>query len=129
MKSRKAVAVRRVLPVLAVAVLVLLIGRAALASNSVGTTVGGYGTGTVSGATVQNVSYTFSADGTTITGASLSLTGDLTGKVVAAGFNSAALSTCVTGTYTAATNITTASCSGFAQNTAAAGTLAVAVRQ
>jgi hypothetical protein len=60
------------LPVLAVTALVPLIGRAALASNSVSATTGGYGTGT----TVQNVSYTFSADGATITGATLTLTGD-----------------------------------------------------
>lgn len=129
MKSRKARVLARILPVVATAILVLLIGRAALASNSVGSTVGGYGSGTVSGATVQNVSYTFTADGQTITGATLTLTGDLTGKVVSAGFNSAALTTCTTGAYTANGNSTQATCAGFAQNTAAAGTLAVAVRQ
>jgi len=129
MTSKKARFVRRVLPVLAVTALVLLIGRAALASNSVSASTGGYGTGAVSGATVQNVSYTFSSDGTTITGATLTLTGDLTGKVVSAGFNSTALTTCVTGTYASGANNTPVTCSGFAQNTATAGTLAVAVRQ
>jgi hypothetical protein len=117
------------LPIAAVTVLVLLVGRAALASNSVGATVGGYGTGTVSGATVQNVSYTFSSDGTTISGATLTLAGDLTGKVVSAGFNSTALTTCVTGTYVSGANTTPATCSGYAQSTSTAGTLAVAVRQ
>ena len=129
MRSRNARVLRRVLPIAAVTVLVLLVGRAALASNSVGATVGGYGTGTVSGATVQNVSFTFSADGATITGAALTLTGDLTGKVVSAGFNSAALTTCVTGTYASGPNTTPATCGGFAQNTATAGTLAISVRQ
>jgi len=129
MTSRKARIVRRVLPVLAVTALVLIVGRAALASNSVGASTGGYGTGTVSGATVQNVSYTFSADGTTITAATLTLTGDLTGKVVSAGFNTSALTTCVTGTYASGANNTPVTCSGFAQNTASAGTIAVAVHQ
>jgi hypothetical protein len=129
MTSRKARFVRRVLPVLAVTALVLLIGRAALASNSVSASTGGYGTGTVSGATVQNVSFTFSADGATITGATLTLAGDLTGKVVSAGFNSNALTTCVTGAYASGTDTTPATCSGFAQATASAGTISVAVRQ
>ena len=129
MTSRKARFVRRVLPVLAVTALVLLIGRAALASNSVSASTGGYGTGTVSGATVQNVSFTFSADGTTITGATLTLTGNQTGKIVSAGFNTSALTTCLTGSYATGANTTTATCTGFAQNTATAGTIAVAVRQ
>ncbi len=109
--------------------LVVVAGQAALASNTIPGSVSGYGNAAVSGATAQSVSYTLSADGTTITGASIVLAGDMTGKTVAAGFNTAALSTCTLGTYNATAATTTATCSGLAQSNAAATTLAVAVHQ
>lgn len=114
---------------MAVAAVALFAGRAALASNNVGSSSSGYGTGTVSGATVQEVSYNLSPDGGTITGATLTLSGDLTGKSVSAGFNSAALTSCAMGLYVASSNTTTATCTGLSQNNATAGTLAVAVHQ
>src|SRR5689334_11464430 len=101
---------RRVPALIGAAALVLIIGKAAMASNTVPGTGSGYGSGAVSGATVQNVSYTVSADGTTITGASLTVVGDLTGKIASIGFNSGALSNCVVGAYTAASNTTAVTC-------------------
>lgn len=128
MRSNKKI-MRRIPAAIAVSALLLLAGRAAMASNTVGSSVSGFGTGTVSGATVQNVTYALSADGVTITGATLTLVGDLSGKVVAAGFNAAALTTCTVGAYIAGANTTSATCAGLSQNNAAATTLAVSVRQ
>jgi len=128
MRSKKSTR-QRIIIASAATFLLLMAGRAAMASNSVGASTGGYGTGTVSGATVQNVSYSLSPDGTTITGASLTLAGDLTGKTISVGFNSAALINCAVGPYLASANTTSAICAGLAQNNATAGTLAVAVHQ
>jgi hypothetical protein len=129
MRSTRRTTKRRMFAVFAVALLTLLVGRAAMASNSVTTSSTGYGTGTVSGATVQSVSYTLSADGTTITGARLALVGDLTGRAIAVGFNAASLTTCVNGAYVPAANLTTVTCTGLSQNNNAALTLAVSVNQ
>lgn len=109
--------------------LVLVMGQAATASNTVSTSVTGYGTASISGATANSVGYTLSSDGATITGVSIVFAGDLTGKTVTAGFNSTALSACSLAAYNANERTTTVSCTGLAQSTAAATSLAVAVRQ
>jgi len=120
---------RRIPAVIGTAALVLIIGRAAMASNTVPSTGSGYGAGSVSGATVQNVSYTVSPDGTTITAATLTVLGDLTGKSVSVGFNGGNVSSCVVGSYSISGNSTSATCSGLSQSNASALTLAVSVHQ
>lgn len=129
MRSQKNSTRKRVVIVAASAFLLLMAGRAAMASNTVGASTGGYGSAAVSGTTVQSVSYTLSPDGTMITGAALSLVGDLTGKTVSVGFNRHALADCAVGSYTAASNTTSAVCTGLTQYNTTAGTLAVAVHQ
>jgi hypothetical protein len=113
---------------LGVGAMVVLIGQASTASNTVSTSTAGYGSAAVSGATANSVSYTLSADGSTITAASVVFAGDLTGKTVTAGFNSASLSSCTLGTYSSGGNTTTASCAGLSQSTSSATALAVAVK-
>jgi hypothetical protein len=120
---------RYYLPMLVATGLVLLAGKAAMASNTVPSSVDGYGTATISGATATSISYGTSADGATISSVTVVFVGDLTGKAVSAGFNSSALSVCTLGTFNAGANTTTAVCAGLAQNTATAATLAVAVHQ
>jgi hypothetical protein len=108
--------------------LVAVLSQASTASNTISSGTAGYGNGAISGATANSVSYTLSADGSTITTATVVFAGDLTGKSVSAGFNASALSACSLGTFNSSANTTTATCSGLSQNTAAATTLAVAVR-
>ena len=107
--------------------LVAVIGYASTASNTITSSTAGYGSGAISGATANNISYTLSADGSTITAAVVVFAGDLTGKTVSAGFNAAALSACTLGAYNSGASTTTATCSGLSQSTSAASTLAVAV--
>ena len=118
---------RRVPAVLGAALLVLIAGRAAMASNTVPSTVSGYGAGAVTGADVRDVTYSLSADGTTIIAASLALVGNVAGDIVAVGFNAGAVSPCSVGGYDPGSNTTSAVCSGLAQNNAAVSTLAVVV--
>jgi hypothetical protein len=101
-------------------------GAAFTASNTIPDTVAGYGSSTISGATATALNYTVSADGATITAADLTFTGDLTGKTVKAGFNSAALTTCSVGTYDGTTS-TPVSCTGYTQSTASSTTFNVLV--
>jgi hypothetical protein len=112
---------------LAAGMLVAAMAHALTASNTITSSTAGYGTGAISGATANNISYTLSADGSTITDAAVVFAGDLTGKTVSAGFDAAALSACTLGAYNSGASTTTATCSGLAQSTSAAGTLAVAV--
>jgi hypothetical protein len=107
--------------------LVAVMAQAATASNTITSSSAGYGSGAISGATANNISYSLSADGSTISTATVVFAGDLTGKTVNAGFNAAALSSCTLGAYNSGANTTTATCSGLSQGTSAAGTLAVAV--
>ena len=113
---------------LGAAMLAVVVTQASTASNTISSSTAGYGSGAISGATANSVSYTLSADGATITGATVVFAGDLTGKTVSAGFNTAALSSCTLGAYNSGANTTTATCSGLSQSTAAATTLALAVR-
>ena len=111
---------------LGTAMLLVVVAQASTASNTISSSTAGYGTGAVSGATANSVSYTLSADGSTIIAATVVFAGDLTGKAVSAGFNANNLSSCTLGAYSGGT--TTATCSGLSQSTATATTLAVAVR-
>jgi hypothetical protein len=117
---------KRTLGALAAAgVLAVAIGSASTASNTVAASTAGYGTSTITGANATSVKYTLSADGTTITGADLVFTGDLTGKVVKAGFGTDDLTTCTVGAY--ADPSTSVSCTGFSQLTSGASVFNVAV--
>jgi hypothetical protein len=102
-------------------------GAAFTASNTVADSVAGYGTSNISGATATSVKYTLSAKGTEIIGAALVFDGDLTGRTVAAGFGIDDLTDCTVGAYTAGTDSTAVTCSGFTQDTAASATFNVAV--
>lgn len=123
-------AVRRsaVVVLVALGALTVTVGSASTSSNTVPNTTAGYGSSTVSGATVTSIDYNLSADGTQITSADLVLVGDLTGKTIAANFNGAALVTCTFGGYTpGAPGSSAATCSGFTQSTATATSFNVAV--
>jgi hypothetical protein len=111
-------------------------GSAFTAGNTQASTqVVGYGTTTVSGGTVVSTAYTLSADGTTITTATIVLAGDLTGgstdangatpSIVSIGFNGGNVTACGAGTYDA-TN-TTFVCSGLTQSTSGLTQTAIVV--
>lgn len=102
-------------------------GAAFTASNTVPASVAGYGTSTISGATVSALSYTRSADGATITAANLTLDGDQSARTIKAAFNTDALSDCTAGVYDEVALTTPVTCSGFTQDTAAADAFHVAV--
>jgi hypothetical protein len=93
-------------------------GTAFTASNTVPASVAGYGTSTISGATVDSLSYTRSADGATITGEALVLSGNQTGRTVEAAFGASNLTACAVGTYDG-TSSTPVSCSISVATTAA----------
>ncbi|MEA2219850.1 MAG: hypothetical protein QOJ35_2476 [Solirubrobacteraceae bacterium] len=101
-------------------------GAAFTASNTLPDTVAGYGSSTISGATVSSLSYVRSSDGATITAANLVIAGDMTGKTVQAAFNSSALSACTVGTYDGTTE-TPVACTGFTQDSNLATAFHVAV--
>jgi hypothetical protein len=111
--------------VLAVAVIGAIAagGVAFTEANAVPDSVAGYKTTTVSGATVTDVQYTLSADGTDINAVILTFTSpDITGMHVNIGFNGGNLgSDCTIDSPTQAT------CSGLTQDTVATTDLAVAV--
>lgn len=91
------------------------------ASNAVPDTTAGYGTSTVTGATVTSIVYSVSRDGSQITGATLRVAGDITtGRTVQAGFGSADLVTCTIDHYNPGQDDTTASCTGMTQSMATA---------
>lgn len=81
---------------LAAAGLVAASGSAFTASNTLsGDNVAGYGSSTVTGATVETIEHTLSADGTTITSTALTFTTDLnSGHQVKAQFGTASLESC-----------------------------------
>jgi hypothetical protein len=103
-------------------------GAAFTASNTIPSTVAGYGTSTISGATISSLSYTRSTDGATITAANLVIAGNMETplKTVQAAFNSDILSACVVGTYDGTTS-TPVTCTGFSQAAGAATAFHVAV--
>jgi hypothetical protein len=102
-------------------------GAAFTAANTIPDSTAGYGTSNISGATATALKYTLSADGTTIASAALTFDGDVSGKTIAAGFGTDALTACSVGSYDGVSDSTPVSCTGFTQNTAASATFNVAV--
>ena len=102
-------------------------GSAFTASNTIPNTVAGYGTSTISGATANSIVYGFSSDSTQITSATIVFAGNLAGKNVKAGFGTGASTVCTVAAHDSGANTTTATCSGFTQDTATAAAFNVAV--
>jgi hypothetical protein len=101
-------------------------GAAFTAGNTIPDTTMGFGTSHITGATATSLTYTRSADGSTITAATLVFTGDISTKTVEAGFNANALETCAAGTF-AAGDTTVVCTMGTPEPTAGATTFNVAV--
>ncbi|HTU96710.1 MAG TPA: hypothetical protein VMF14_12775 [Solirubrobacteraceae bacterium] len=101
-------------------------GAAFTASNTVPNTTAGYGTSTITGATATDIAYTLSPDGTSITGATITFTGDLSNDTVKAGFETDNLTTCSAPVYDGSAS-STSTCSGFTESTASSSTFNVAV--
>jgi hypothetical protein len=101
-------------------------GAAFTAANTIPDTTMGFGTSHITGATATSLTYTRSADGSTITAATLVFTGDVSANTVEAGFNANGLETCAAGTFAAGS--TTVVCTmGTPEPTAGATTFNVAV--
>lgn len=75
----------------------------------------GYGTTTVSGATVNSIAYNLSADGSNVDTVTLTLAGDTTSSAVSIAFNTGASTSCGTGTYDGST-ATTYTCNNSGAN-------------
>jgi hypothetical protein len=113
------------------AIAALAVGGAAFtASNVVPDTTVGYGTSTVTGATVKSIHYTLNGTKTTITDADLVFDGDLHTPVlqnVEAGWEGDNLTTCTVGAYNSTDDETPVTCTGFTQSTATSSAFHVAV--
>lgn len=107
--------------VAAVAATGLAVGGASTASNTVPGSDAGFGSGTISGATVNSATYTLDGTRATITAVTLTFPSAMTGFNVSVGFNAGAHTTCTPSTGT------TVSCPGLTQSTSAATALDVAV--
>ena len=93
------------------------------------TQVVGYGSTTISGATVNSMVYNLNAAGDNVDSMTLVLAGDTTGSAVSIGFNGGATTSCGTGTFAA--SATTYTCdnggSNFVRSTAGLTSTAVVV--
>jgi len=89
-------------------------GSAYTASNTVPNKTLGYGSNTVSGATVSSLTYNLNAAGDNVNSVTLKLAGDTTGSAVSLGFNGGATMSCGTGTV--ALNETTYTCNNGGSN-------------
>ncbi|HET7386953.1 MAG TPA: hypothetical protein VFJ19_09860 [Nocardioidaceae bacterium] len=99
-------------------------GAAFTASNTVPSSVAGYGTASVTGATATSVVHTLSADGTTIDSTLITFDASQTGNTVKAGFGSTPLEDCTVDS----TDGTTATCTyAVGYDTATATSFKVAV--
>ena len=89
----------------------------------------GYGSTTISGATVSSMAYTLNGPGDNVDSVTLVLVGDATASAVSMGFNGGATTSCGTGTFAAAA--TTYTCddggSSFVRSTAGLTSTAVVV--
>ena len=96
-------------------------GSAYTASNTVPNATVGYGTNTVSGATVDSIGYNTNAAGDNVDSVSLVLAGDTTGSAVSIGFNGGSTTSCGTGTFDSVGNKTSYTCdnggAAFVQST------------
>ena len=114
---------RTILAVVAISGIAAAGGSVFTDSNVVADSVAGYGTSTVSGATVTNVAHTLSADGSEITGSTLTFDTAQTGRTVKAGFGNGSLESC-----SLATDALSATCTyaiGYDTATATAFNVAV----
>src|SRR4051812_8638608 len=121
---------KKIVGALAAAGLVAAGGAAFTNSNTqAATQVVGYGSTTISGATVSSMVYNLNAAGDNVDSMTLVLGGDTTGSAVSIGFNGNATTSCGTGTFAAAA--TTYTCdnggSSFTQPTAGLTSTAVIV--
>ena len=115
--------------VLAGAVLVAAVvagGSAFTASSGVPPTTLGYGSNTVSGATVNSIVYNTNATGDNVDSVSLVLVGDTTGKAVSIGFDGDPMTVCTAGDFDG-TN-TPYTCNGLTQSTETLTSTAVLVK-
>lgn len=80
-------------------------GSAFTASNSgqAATQVVGYGSTTISGATVNSMTYNLNPAGDNVNSVTLVLAGDTTGSAVSIGFNGGAATSCGTGSFATGT--------------------------
>lgn len=114
----------------AVAAIGMATGSALTASN---TTTGvaptaGYGSVSVTGATVSSVDFTHSADGNQIDQAVVVFSGDESANTVRVGFGSVADKACTVGAFDGGSpGTTTATCSALAQDIATANTFNISV--
>jgi hypothetical protein len=102
-------------------------GAAFTASNTVPDTVAGYGSGTITGATMKSVEYTLSATGENITKVDLVILDDHTDATVKVGFGGASLQACTVDGTLNGDGDTTASCNITGTITADASDLHIAV--
>jgi hypothetical protein len=105
---------RRVIGALAVAGLAVVASGTAFTASNTGmpaTDTVGYGATTVSGATVNSLTYVYNTAKSTVTGVTLVLDGDTTAHTVQLAFNDAAPATCSgAGNYDSSTTETTYDC-------------------
>lgn len=85
-------------------------GSAFTASNTVPDATVGFGTNTVSGATVKSIRYNTNVIGDNVDSVSLVLDGDTTASAVSLGFNGAGATPCGTGTHDEAADTTSYTC-------------------
>lgn len=113
-----------------IAAVALLGGSAFTNANTMDATdTVGYGSTTVSGATVNSLSYTLNSAGDQVSSVTLVLNGDTSSSSVAIGFNDGSTSSCGTGNYdgTTATTYTCNDAANFPQATSALVKTAVVV--
>jgi hypothetical protein len=102
-------------------------GAAFTAGNTVPDTVAGYGSGTISGATMKSVEYTLSPTGENITKVDLVILDDHTDATVKVAFDGANLQACTVDASVDEDGNTTASCAITGTTTDDASSLHVAV--
>jgi hypothetical protein len=110
----------------AVAVVAVLLAAAAAgagqlaftAGNSLPSTTGGYGSTDVTGATATSITYTTNPTGQSLTGANITMTGNMSGKLIRAGFDSDPLSMCQVGPFNGTS--TQVTCNGYGHTTSGA---------
>jgi hypothetical protein len=85
-------------------------GAAFTASNTVPSSVAGYGSASVTGGTVTSLTYGLSTDGSDIDTATVVWTGDTSADSTVIGFNGDATQDCASGTYDIGSGDTTFVC-------------------
>lgn len=122
----------RIIGAIGLAVVAAAGGTAFTNSNTQpATQVVGYGSTTISGATVNSMTYNLNLPGDNVDSVTLVLEGDTTASAVFIGFNGGTATSCGTGTYSLLSTSTTYTCdnggSPFSQTTAGLTSTAVIV--